>query len=144
MSTKQLDKIDIELIRKEILSLPDFESQLPIQGSHEAVGRLDIDESTLVEKLYDLPYINSILDEFDMYRTRVLRLNKKSCYSLHSDPTPRIHIPIHTNEHSFFVIDNKVYYLDPGFVWWTDTTKPHTFVNAGYSERIHLVGCVNA
>jgi len=66
----------------------------------------------------------------------------KTCYTYHQDPTKRIHIPLITNENCFMVIEDEIYrYPAEGDYYLVDTTKRHTFVNASFEERIHIVGC---
>jgi len=74
-------------------------------------------------------------------------LPPKSCYSIHQDYTPRVHIPIVSNTNNVMVwpSDNVNHTLLTGRAYWTDTTKNHTFVNAdSLIERIHLVMCVES
>ena len=55
--------------------------------------------------------IASIIEEMNLYRTRVMRLPKKRCLSWHSDPAPRVHIPIDTREGCLFILEDKNYHL---------------------------------
>jgi len=80
-----------------------------------------------------------------MYRTRLMLLPDKRNYSWHLDYSARLHIPLITNESCFFIIEEQKYYLPAdGSVYWVDTTKWHTFVNANRNEfmRSHIVGCI--
>ena len=78
-----------------------------------------------------------------MFRTRIMRLRPYQCYSYHIDPSPRIHIPLITNENCFMIIDDMLYrYPADGNYYLADTTKIHTFVNASLEDRIHIVGGV--
>lgn len=61
-----------------------------------------------------------------------------------SGKTLRIHIPIITNERVRFTqwtLDGQTIdaHMTAGSAWYLDTRKPHTAVNGGDSERIHLV-----
>lgn len=90
-------------------------------------------------------YTNSIIDQYKMYRTRLMLLFSYTCYSWHQDYSPRIHIPLLSNSECFFVIDKeKIHTPADGSVYWVDTTKPHTFVNASKDNfiRTHIVGCI--
>lgn len=68
----------------------------------------------------------------------------RKCYSVHQDPTPRLHIPIITNEHCWMVWpkDQFCVHLNEGYVYWTNTQKYHSFLNGGTEDRIHIVMCV--
>jgi len=100
-------------------------------------------EEDITECYYNLPYINSIIKENSLYRTRVLILNPRECYTYHTDPTPRMHIPVKTNEACMFILNNKVFKMEEeGSLYWIDTTSPHLALNGSREQRIHIVGCV--
>lgn len=54
----------------------------------------------------------------------------------------RIHIPIHSNQESNWIIDGKEYHMEPGWAYLVNTTLPHSVENRGKSNRIHLYGKV--
>jgi hypothetical protein len=89
--------------------------------------------------------IARLITEHGGVRTRIMTLKPRSCYSVHADPTQRIHIPIITNAGSWMVWPHNHYstQLTVGYSYLTDTTKPHTFFNGGTEDRIHLVMCVS-
>lgn len=143
-------RIDIEHILLELESLPEYDTQLSLQvtksgstGEGKLIN-LDFLEKDFNVFAYDIPYTNSILSELGMYRTRLMNMKPKTCYSYHWDPTKRMHIPLITNENNFFVIDDEVSrYPADGSYYLIDTTKKHTFVNASFENRLHIVGCVD-
>ena len=104
----------------------------------------EIDEEELLwdVNLFDFPYINSILDERKLCRTRIMKTKPKSCYLWHKDPRKRLHIPITTNEHCFLLLehDGRMHLPATGESYIVDTTQYHTQVNASREERIHIVG----
>jgi len=143
-------RIDVEHILLELESLPEYDTQLSLQvTSSGSSGEGKLNDLDFLEKdfnvfAYDLPYTNSILSELGMYRTRLMNMKPKTCYSYHWDPTKRMHIPLITNENNFFVIDDEVSrYPADGSYYLIDTTKKHTFVNASFENRLHIVGCVD-
>ena len=80
-----------------------------------------------------------------MYRTRFLWINEKSCYSIHKDSSPRIHIPIQTNPQALFYFSKTGFqYLAKDKIYWVDTRNMHSFVNFSDEKRLHLVGCVES
>ena len=91
---------------------------------------------------------NSLLDELiqkhNGFRTRIMLMPPRQCYSIHADPTPRIHIPIITNDQCWMIWPkhNTCKQLQTGLVHWTDTRQPHTFINGSTSNRLHIVMCV--
>ena len=90
----------------------------------------------------ELDYTNSIIEDLNMFRTRVMILKPKTCLSYHADPRKRIHIPIDTNENCFLMIDQYAHHLFAnGSAYLCDTTKPHTPINASLgSNRTHIIG----
>ena len=103
----------------------------------------EIEKDFIVPLWPQLIYTNQILEELGMYRSRVMKMKSKTCYTYHIDPTCRMHIPLKTNENCFFVIEDEVIRLPAdGKSYRVDTTKKHTFVNASFEDRIHIVGCI--
>lgn len=145
--------IDISKILDELKVLPDYDTQISLQGTStdddhsHGTGKLntlgDYDESDFSIFLFNIPYTNSIIKRLGMFRTRVMRMKSKTCYSYHRDLTKRIHIPLITNDKCFMVIDDEVIrYPANNNYYIMDTTKIHTAVNASWEERIHIVGCI--
>ena len=142
--------INIEHILLELEDLPEYDTQLSLQVTADGssgegqLAKLDYKEEDFNVFAYDIPYTNSVLSELGMYRTRLMNMKPKTCYSYHWDPTKRMHIPLLTNENNFFVIDDEIsrYHAD-GSYYLIDTTKKHTFVNASFENRLHIVGCVS-
>jgi hypothetical protein len=83
-----------------------------------------------------------IINEHKLVRTRFMWLNGMSCYSMHRDMSPRIHIPIITNPACYFVFrDSKIVeHMPAGDIYWTDTRQAHTFMNCSAEPRLHLIG----
>ncbi len=129
-------------------------SQISIQSNgswDESAGWLKspLDEFKFVDIHPDLK--NTVFDEyiksfpFKIYRTRIMVLEPFGSYSLHKDPTPRIHTPILTHSKTAFLFpqNNYMYHMPAdGSIYWTDTTKEHTFVNYSDQHRIHIVSVV--
>lgn len=143
-----IDQINFELSNKKV------NSQFPLQGVDEldftgAVGKtydLRGDEDDYIVPLYkDMPYTYSVLNEYGMYRTRVMKMVKGTCYSYHIDLTPRLHIPLNSNERCMFIIDGNTFHLPAdGSIYWVDTRLMHTALNANREQfiRTHIVGNV--
>jgi hypothetical protein len=84
-----------------------------------------------------------IINQYNLLRTRFMWVGAYACYSMHKDPSPRIHIPIVTNSNCYFVFKNGIIeHMPAGAVYWTDTTQSHTFMNCSDKPRLHLVGVV--
>jgi len=54
----------------------------------------------------------------------------------------RVHIPIHTNKDSNWIINGKEYHMEPGWAYLVNTTLPHSVENNGKTNRVHLYGKV--
>lgn len=147
--------IDIEKIKSELKLLPKFDEQICLQGTKDnldpfwGVGRwlekhqMGYKETDFNNFIFDLPYTNSIIDELKMYRTRVMNLKSKTCYTYHKDISKRIHIPIETNKNCFIIINKEVkHYPADGNYYVVDTTQYHTALNASMLDRIHIVGVI--
>lgn len=85
---------------------------------------------------------------YGMVRTRIMVVKPGKKYTVHYDNSPRIHIPIVSNEECRFIFyaPNKIIgdYLEPdGSIYWVDTRKYHTFYNKSQSDRIHVVALTN-
>ena len=142
--------IDVKRILEEISTLPKYDEQLSLQVTDDGIsGEGQLTKLSRKEKdfnvfAYDLPYTNSVLSDLKMYRSRLMKMSSKHCYSYHRDRTQRIHIPLVTNENCFFVIEDRVLRIPAdGNHYLIDTRKMHTFVNASFEERLHIVGCVD-
>ena len=148
--------LDIQKILNELKLLPEYDNQIMLQGVNSkadhsyGTGRLDDIDNSVKEWEQDfkeflfpeLEYVTFTLKKLNMTRTRVMKMAPKTCYSYHQDPSKRIHIPLITNEKCFFVVADEVIRLPAdGNYYVIDTTKLHTFVNASFEDRIHIVGC---
>lgn len=96
------------------------------------------------EKFCNTQFEN-IIDHFQLYRSRIMIMEPKTCYSFHADSTWRLHVPIATNNDCVFYFPeyNQQYHLELGKVYLVNTTEKHTFINCSTNSRIHLVGCID-
>jgi hypothetical protein len=86
----------------------------------------------------------SIIEEYSLTRTRFMWVGPHKCYSFHKDTSPRIHLPLITNDECYFLFHNSLRHLPTGASYWVDTTQRHTFLNTSLDFRLHLVGAVRA
>ena len=74
---------------------------------------------------------------------KLMKLNPKSCYSIHEDPDARYHIAILTNPKAKFVFTKKekLFHIPADeHLYWVDTREEHTFINGSLdSSRLHLI-----
>jgi hypothetical protein len=151
---KKIGEVDIEMLLLEI-NKKEFKSQLPLQGATEndfkgSVGNiwnLEHEEDSYIIPLYkDMPYTYSLIEKYKMKRSRVMKMSEKQCYSYHYDLTPRIHIPLETNEDCMFIFDDRVFRMPAdGSVYWVNTMLKHTAINANRNkfERVHIIGNIH-
>lgn len=98
----------------------------------------DFFKGTYIEEV-----VGQLRKEYNVYRGRMMLSRYKTCLSMHTDPTPRLHVPLITNPDAFMVVDNQIIRLPYGGTYIVDTRLPHTAINAGTKHRIHLVFCVD-
>ena len=147
--------LDLDKIKKELEILPKYDEQIALQGTKdnldpfyacgaEIFNNTGKREHEFNTPIFDMPYINSIIKDLKMYRTRVMILKPKTCYTSHQDTTKRIHIPLVTNDKCFFIINSQVkHYPADGNYYVVDTTQMHTALNASKEDRIHIIGVIN-
>lgn len=105
-------------------------------------GRTEWDYSILHD-LYKNTIIQDLIEKYNLFRTRLMWVEPKSCYTVHKDHSTRIHVPIITNPGALFVFRKGfMFNLEAGKIYWTDTTLEHTFANFSEYPRLHLVGCI--
>jgi len=163
MLIKQLYKIEnFSELKKEVLDLvnaaPEGISQIICQGLTEdtedwstgtgKVDKLEIKDEKqykFINKNLKGSRLEEIVNFHNAYRTRIMIMDSVKCYSIHHDLGPRLHVPIVSNLESYMIWpqDSICCHLSPGYTYWTDTTKNHTFINGGSTRRIHLVMCVD-
>ncbi|BCL17335.1 hypothetical protein [Micromonospora sagamiensis] len=79
---------------------------------------------------------------FPVFRTRLMALTARTCYSVHRDDTARLHVAIRTSEHAAFVFveRNEVFRVPTdGNAYLLNTTEVHTALNGARDLRLHLV-----
>jgi len=154
---EKIGEADIELIIKELLTFDNWQEERSLQGHSRDVnedGNVIITDLKYPEHEYTrsifkhlLPYTYLILNEFQMYRSRIMSLQERTCHSWHYDHAHRVHIPLITNEKCFLAIDDKIYHLPAdGSIYIANTTLYHTAFNGtrdGEFTRTHIVGNVS-
>lgn len=108
-----------------------------ILNEHDFDQICDFFKDTYIEEL-----TNNLMLQYKVYRGRFMLMKYKTCLSVHTDNSPRLHIPIITNSDSFMVVNDIIYKLELNKTYIVDTRLPHTAVNAGKKDRLHLVFCI--
>ena len=163
---KQL--IDIATLQdlENIHSHPDGQLAVQTDGSddlHNGVGSSrgkDKEWERSFNKIHPMFKDTLIEDYFSwlgvpVHRARIMCAREKGCYSLHKDLSPRLHLPLKTNNQCFFLLGDHdvnsfekisatLYHLPAdGKTTWIDTRNVHTFINGSTERRLHLVMIVD-
>lgn len=154
-------KVDIEKLKEETHQLlwdsttGRYQHQLSLQTNGDAswqsgTGKREGEDEAQWDKLHpDLVgtwwegFLTSF--PFKVYRARLMTMYPRTCYSIHTDMNPRVHIPIVTHRQARFIFTTppSLRHLPAdGSVWWVDTTKEHSAMNGSLIDRIHLVMCL--
>ena len=126
----------------------DWEGYDPSSGKSPPLRKEKLNEydfNTLTE-MFEGTYIGEVTDmlhsEYKVVRGRLMLSEWKTCLTYHKDPTPRLHIPVVTNQDCFMVVDDNVIRLPFGSTYIVDTTLYHTAINASRFNRTHMVFCL--
>jgi len=112
-----------------------------------AVGRIEGNELgyTNINSFFKGTIFETLINQYNLKRTRLMWVGPYACYSMHKDETPRIHIPLITNPECYFVFrSGLIEHLSDDSIYWIDTTQTHTFMNCSDQPRLHLVGVVES
>jgi hypothetical protein len=156
---KVIDTIDSQLILNEFNRLEKDIVWLDIPSKKQsglqyrigddmwlsATGKSYSNENSYSElnPLYKGTVFEELIEKYKLIRTRFMWVSPFTCYSMHQDSSPRIHIPIITNQDCYFVFKkNIVQHMPIGSVYQTDTRHFHTFMNCSSEHRLHLVGAI--
>jgi hypothetical protein len=79
----------------------------------------------------------------DVYRS-ITAINAGDYVPYHTDTCSpdwitRIHVPIVTNPHTWFLIDGLAHHMEVGMSYQVNPSKPHAVSNFGDKTRIHLM-----
>lgn len=94
------------------------------------------------------PYVAGLLDELPApkLRVRLMRLEPGGRIGLHRDraygwtqPVLRLHVPVLTHAGVTFLLDGERLTMEPGELWYVDTTRDHEVSNESPADRVHLV-----
>lgn len=94
------------------------------------------------------PYFRRVLDTFacPLQTVRLMRLSPGSVIKEHTDHdlcfeqgSVRIHLAIATNDGVAFEVNRHRVILQAGSCWYLRLSDPHSVVNRGDADRIHMV-----
>ena len=113
----------------------------------DAVGRANPNKNWYSNVCVN-PYFNgtvfeTFINKYKLTRTRFMWAKPFTCYSMHKDDSPRVHLPLITDPNCYFVFkDEGLFHFEVGKAHWVDTTKEHTFINCSPQWRLHLLGAL--
>ena len=94
------------------------------------------------------PYYREVLAAFaaPLQAVRLMRLAPGSVIKEHADHdlgfeggTVRFHIPVTTNPYVEFYLNRQRVVLEAGSCWYLRLADPHSVVNGGDTDRVHMV-----
>lgn len=87
--------------------------------------------------------LTKFITENNLYRTRILKLSPKNCYTYHQDWTKRVHLAVITHPFCFLIENDQLIHIPADtHPYLVDTIQPHLALNASLDcERVHVVGC---
>jgi hypothetical protein len=115
-----------------------------------AVGKKQKDrletEYCLTNPIFQNTIFEDIINKYSLYRSRLMWVDRKTCYSIHQDSSLRLHIPLITNPDCMFIFPDKpqLTHLPVGNIYIVNTLKKHSFCNFSDSPRLHFMGCISA
>ena len=100
-------------------------------------------QDKVLNEIFKNTVFESVIEKYNITRTRFMWLKPFSCYSIHRDLSERLHIPLITNPDCYFVFKKEgLFHLETGKVYFVDTKKEHTAINCSNQWRLHLLGRV--
>jgi hypothetical protein len=122
----------------------DMLAGLPPPANTRKLNELDFNKIVPELKgMYTYELLSDLKKYYNIGRTRFMVMKSKTCLTWHLDSTPRMHIPVFTNEQCKMVWDDKTLSMEDGNLYWVNTTIPHTAFNGSYVDRIHMVMTVD-
>jgi len=80
-----------------------------------------------------------------VFRSRIMIMPPRVCYSIHKDLNPRLHIAVKTDFQARFIFMHPpeiVFIPLDSHIWRIDTREDHTAINGSKADRIHIVMCL--
>lgn len=98
-------------------------------------------EYCFLNPIFQNTIFDKVIKDYNLKRSRLMWVQPFSCYSMHKDRNPRLHIPIITNPECFFLFKlGKLSHLETGKIYNVDTRLIHTFLNCSNQPRLHFIG----
>jgi hypothetical protein len=117
----------------------------PIQMIYSPPGVTDFTDTVFLGRT---PYFTEAIARFacPVLSVRLMRLAPGSTIKEHRDHdlaaeegVARIHVPVVTNDGVEFYLNRSLVSMRPGEAWYLRLADPHSVVNRGQADRVHLV-----
>jgi hypothetical protein len=117
----------------------------PIRMAYSDPGCTDFDDTPF---LAGCTAFRQVMDAFpfELHAVRLMSLSPGSRIKEHSDPdlSPedgaiRLHVPIRTHDAVAFYLNGTRVCMQEGECWYLRLSDPHSVVNAGTEDRVHMV-----
>lgn len=132
--------------------LTEMETNITLSGNDPLQQTYAIIQNNVSKpELANMPYTTELIARMKSIHTFenvVYRLLKPcGAYTLHNDAVRgwgsiNYHVVLTTNDQCFFLYpensEQQVYKMSTNTLWRACVNKPHTFVNAGTTDRIHI------
>lgn len=138
MIQQTIHTVSSNLLSRAINSLPDVDFKLSL---NEPTGDFFYDEWKIKDEFKNTVWediLNSLPE--NQGEARIINLDIKTCYTMHSDIDDRWHLALSEGESYLVDLDNKqMHQVDLG-IWYTmDAGRLHSAVNFSDKERYQLV-----
>ena len=102
-------------------------------------------EYSLTNPLFQNTIFEDTIKKYKLVRARLMWMGGRSCYIMHKDGAPRLHIPLVTTPNSMFIFpdESKLIHLPVGNVYAVNTLLLHSFCNFSDRPRLHFVGSIS-
>ncbi len=117
----------------------------PVKMIYSDPGATAFEDTPMLE---GCTYFRAVLDTFKcpLQAVRLMRLTPGSVIKEHADHdlsfedgSVRIHVPVVTNDGVEFYLNRSRVALEAGSAWYLRLSDPHSVVNRGDADRVHLV-----
>jgi len=136
INTKTLIK-EYQLVSDLMENVTTHHNAVLVQKKFHAITK-NIKHPALINMPYTQEVAQRVYDIFKFKDMTYRIVMPNTAYNWHSDNGIVYHIPLITNIGCHFVYENESYTMPIGLLYSVHNGIPHTFVNAGREERLHL------
>ena len=139
---------DVDRLNHKVDNIYSWAIQTNLKDSSMPCPPYDIKHDDEVIGTFDSPtdlvfgFAKIVIDAFPKIRQTVISAHPPGTIiqeHIDNDQFLKIHIPIKSNQNSFFVFGDQKYNLEEGKAYLVNTTRPHGTSNDGETDRIHFI-----